>query len=100
MDHDKKVPNLKDELSKTGKTVLEYNMNLCQTSDGIQQFAAGKSNDLKKSVYYVYISMSNSLVKKTTGCLEHPVVLVRQDDLGATLGELWESYKTELLAGR
>jgi len=107
MDHDKKAPNLRDELPSTGKTVLEYYMNLCQKSDGIRQFTAVKSDDLEnidtqlpKGIYFVYISMSNSLVRKTTGCSKHPVVLVRQDDLGETLGELWKSYKTKLLAGR
>ena len=81
-------------------------MDLCQKSDGIQQFAKVSSSDLDnvdttlpKGVYYVYISMSNSLMKKSTGSARHPVVLVRQDDLGRTLGVLWESYKKELLAG-
>ena len=104
MDHYMNALNLRNELPKTRKTVLEYYMNLCQKSDGIQQFAAVKSDDLEnidiqlpKGVYYVYISMSKSLVRKTTECFKHPVVLVSQEDLDETLGDLWTSYKTQLL---
>ncbi|RUS30684.1 hypothetical protein BC938DRAFT_479074 [Jimgerdemannia flammicorona] len=102
MDHDKKILHLTDKLKKTEKTVIEFYMDLCQKSDGIQQFAKVKPSDLRnvetrlpKGVYYVYVSMSNSSVRKTTSCFTNPVVLVRQDDLGGALGALWELYKNE-----
>ena len=49
MDHDTRVRNLKDDLSKTGKTILEYYMDLCQKSDGIQQFAKTLTLDSRKA---------------------------------------------------
>lgn len=107
MDNDKKAPNLGDELPETEKTILEYFMDLCQKSDGIQQFAKVTASDLKnvgtklpKGVYYVYISMSNSRVSRSIRSFRHPVVLVRRDDLSETLGGLWQSYEKDLLADR
>ena len=101
-EHNKKVSNLSD--SFRGKSVLSYYMDLCQNDDGSPRFEEVTEDDLDnvavdlpEGVYYVYISMSGSVVRSTTECSDHPVVSVILSDLDRVLGGPWLSHKSLLL---